>query len=310
MGEPRRYFVVSKDDVSTLHLLSLFTVYYISILTPMEVKISAAEVNKLRQMTGAGMMDCKKALVEANGDFDTAIEGLRKKGQKLANNRADREAKEGVCIALAAADGTKGIVVQLSCETDFVAKNADFVAFATMIAEAALAHFPADTEALLALPMDGETVGAKIVEQIGVIGEKIEVAQYARLESALVVPYIHTGNRAAVILGLSQAGNFAEAGRNLAMQVTAMRPVAVDKDGVDSTTIEKELDIARELARNEGKPEAMLDKIAQGRLQKFYAESTLMNQEYVRDPSMVVRAYLDGISKGLVVTAFTRVALG
>ena len=247
----------------------------------MEVKISAQDVNKLRQMTGAGMMDCKKALEEANGDFDAAIEILRKKGQKVAGKRADRDAKEGVCIALTSANRNNGILIRLSCETDFVAKNDGFVALATEFAQAALKHLPNNIDELNALPYGDITIAEKVAEQTGVIGEKIEISQYDKIVTAAgegqVIPYIHMGNRAAVIVALNQEGpNLVDAGKNVTMQIAAMQPVAVDKSSVPQSVIEKELEIAKEIARNEGKPEAMLDKIAQGRLSKFFQESTLL----------------------------------
>ena len=214
-------------------------------------------------MTGAGMMDCKKALAEADGDFDKAIEILRKKGQKLSAKRADREAKEGVVLALTNDDRTKGVIVKLSCETDFVAKNEDFVNLTKSFAEIALKEFPADREALLAADYNGMSIQDKVTEQIGVIGEKIDLAEYASLESDMVAPYIHMGNKAAVLVGLNQASNDVyEAGRDVAMQVAAMHPIAVDSDGVDATVVQKEIEIGMEQARAEGKPEAMLEKIA------------------------------------------------
>ncbi len=277
----------------------------------MEVKISAKDVMKLRQMTGAGMMDCKKALVEAEGDFDKAIENLRKKGQKLSAKRADRDAKEGVVIAKVSGDSKKGVVVRLSCETDFVAKNEDFVNFTKEIADLALANFPETKDALLGLDFNGMALGDKITEQIGVIGEKLEIADYQSLEAEQVVSYIHMGNKAGVIVGLSKGGDpAAEAGRNVAMQVAAMKPIALDKDDVDSAVVEKEIEIGKELARNEGKPEAILEKIAMGRLNKFYKENTLLNQAYVKDNKMSIKDYLNGVENGLTVTAFKHIALG
>ncbi len=281
-----------------------------------EVKITAADVNKLRQTTGAGMMDCKKALVEAEGDFDAAIDYLRKKGQKVAANRADREAKEGVCLALTSHNRNSGIVFKLDCETDFVAKNDSFVALANEVGAILLKNLPNSDEEAMALSFNGTmTVGEKLIEQTGVIGEKIEVSGYSKIVTAAgegqVLAYIHMGNRAAVIAALNLEGpEFIEAGRSAAMQVAAMRPVAVDKDGVNAAMIEKEIEIGKELARQEGKPEAMLDRIAQGRLEKFYKESTLLNQQFVKDGSMTVAAYLKTLHKDLTVTAFKHVALG
>jgi len=278
----------------------------------MSVEISASAVKQLRDITGAGMMDCKAALIEANGDFDGAIEVLRKKGQKLSLKRADREAKEGVVIAQVSADGKKGIVVKLSSETDFVAKNEDFIALAKKFADIALSNFPATKEELLALPFEGITVGEKVTEQVGVIGEKIELADYERLEAEQVVAYIHSGYRAGVIVGLNKASDAAAAaGKDVAMQVAAMKPVAVDKDGVNADIIAKEIEIGKEVARAEGKPEEMLEKIALGKLNKFYQENTLLNQSFVKgDGKQSVRDYLASIDKDLTVTGFKHVALG
>lgn len=263
-------------------------------------------------MTGAGMMDCKKALTESNGDFDAAVDFLRKKGQKVSASRSDREAKEGAVIAKTSADNKAGVIVQLSCETDFVAKNEDFVAFAHKLADLALANKAASVDALKALTMDGLTVADKLTEQIGKIGEKIDVANYAFLEGENIVPYIHAGNRLGVLVVLNNArseANFA-AGKDAAMQIAAMNPLALDKDDVDPSTISREIEIGKEQARAEGKPEAMLEKIAQGKLGKFYKESTLLNQEFVKDGSKTVAQMLDGAEKGLTVKAFKRIALG
>jgi elongation factor Ts len=276
------------------------------------MKISAKDVKALRDQTGAGMMDCKKALVEANGDINGAIEYLRKKGQKMTEKRADRDAKEGVVVALTSDDNKKGIIVRIGCETDFVAKNDDFVNFAKSVAELALNEFPASKEALLDVEMDGQKLSEKLVERTGVIGEKIELAAYERLEAEQVVPYIHMGHKAGVIVGFNQSNDqLAEAGRNVAMQIAAMKPIAVDKDGVDETTIQKEIEIGMDQARQEGKPEAMLEKIAQGKLGKFYKEKTLLNQEYVKaEKKENVKQYIQKIDKDLTVTDFKHVTLG
>ncbi len=275
------------------------------------MSITAAEVKKLRDHTGAGMMDCKKALKEANGDFDKAIEVLRKKGQKLSAKRADRAAKEGVVMAVVSDDNSRGVVIRLSCETDFVAKNDDFVEFAREIAERALNEFPNSKEELLKLKFGDITIGEKITEQVGVIGEKIELADYERLESEQVVSYIHMGYKAGVILGLNQSGEKAgKAGRDVAMQVAAMRPVAVSKDDVTQDIIDKELEIGREIALKEGKPENIVDKIAQGKLNKFFKENTLLHQAYVKDSSMSVEKYLQTVSPELTVTGFKHIELG
>jgi elongation factor Ts len=276
-----------------------------------EYTISATDVKNLREQTGAGMMDCKKALAEANGDFDKAIEVLRLQGQKLSLKRADREAKEGVVLALVNADATKGVVVRVSCETDFVAKNEDFVTFTRHIANVALENFPADREALLALPFDATTsIGEKVTEHTGVVGEKIELADYARIEAPMVTSYIHMGNRAGVIVGLNKAGDFVEAGKDVAMQIAAMKPIAVDENGVSADVIEKEIEIGKELARQEGKPEEMLEKIAQGKLNKFYKENTLLPQAFVKDNKLSVGEYLKTFDKELTVTDFKHIKLG
>ena len=262
------------------------------------------------------MMDCKKALEEAGGDFDKAVEVLRKQGQKLSLKRADREAKEGAVIALTSANRNNGILIRLGCETDFVAKNEDFVNFAKQLAEIALKNMPSNLEAFLALPFsDGVSVAEKIAEQTGVTGEKMELSHYSKIETAggegQVLPYIHMGNRAGVIVALNLEGpDYIEAGKNIAMQIAAMRPVAVDKDGVSAELIEKEIEIGKEQARAEGKPEAMLEKIAMGKLTKFYQESTLLNQAYVKDSKMTVAQYLQSLHKDLTVTAFKHIELG
>lgn len=278
----------------------------------MSANISAADVKKLRDMTGAGMMDCKQALTEAEGDFEKAIEVLRKKGEKLSVKRADREATEGVVLALVSEDRQRGIIVKLSCETDFVAKNEDFVALTRKFGEIALSNFPATREDLLQLPFEGGlTIDAKVKEQIGVIGEKIELADYAKVEAAQVCPYIHMGNKAAVLVGLNLAdAAYFDAGRDVAMQAAAMNPVALDKDDVDPSVIQKEIEIGKEVARNEGKPEEMLEKIALGKLNKFYKESTLLNQDFVKDSKVTVAGYLKSIHKDLTVTSFKHVKLG
>ncbi len=273
--------------------------------------ITASDVNKLRTMTGAGMMDCKKALQETNGDFEAAVDFLRKKGAKISANRADRDAKEGAIIAKVSENKNFGVILQLSCETDFVAKNEDFVAFAHKLADAALANKAASVDALKALTMDGGLIADKIIEQVGKIGEKIDVVRYEVMEGNNLVPYIHAGNRIGVLVALNNAANEANfvAGKDVAMQIAALNPVALDKGDVDASVIEREMAIGMEQARAEGKPENMLEKIAQGKLGKFYKESTLLNQEFVKDSSKTIAQMLDGIEKGLTVTAFKRVSL-
>ncbi len=274
--------------------------------------ITAKDVNKLRQMTGAGMMDCKKALVEADGDFEKAIELLRKKGQKVSANRADRETTEGVVITRTSSDHSKGIAIALTCETDFVAKNDDFVGLANKAADLAFENNPADTEALLALSVGDITLGERITETTGKIGEKITISFYENLEGEAVVPYIHSNGKLAVMVVLKNVNgaDVEEAGKDVAMQIAAMNPVAVDKDGVDSAVIEKEIEIGKEQARQEGKPEQILEKIAQGKLQKFFKENTLLSQSFVKDNSMTIQQYLDSVSKGLTVADFKRISIG
>jgi len=275
------------------------------------VQISAADVNKLRQQTGAGMMDCKKALTESNGDFEAAIDYLRKKGAKVAASRQDRDSNEGVVIAKTTADGKKGIVVEVNCETDFVAKNADFVSFANAIADKAIATQPANLEELLAQELDGAKISDLIIDQTGKIGEKIGVSKFEVVEADKVVAYIHGNYRLGVLVGFNQSGaGLDEAGKDVAMQIAAMSPVGVDKGDVDTRIIERETEIAKEQIRAEGKPEEMVEKIAAGKLNKFYKEQTLLNQEFVKDGSKDVRKFLDEVSKGLTVTAFKRVVLG
>lgn len=274
--------------------------------------ISAADVKKLRDMTGSGMMDCKKALTEAEGDFDKAIEVLRKRGEKVAAKRGDRDANEGVIIAQTNDANDYGVIIRISCETDFVSKNDDFVAFAQKIADIALANKPADRAALMGLTMEGDlTVQDKVTELVGRINEKIDVTMYEQLAGAVVAPYIHSGYRAGVLVSLSANSDATfEAGRNVAMQVAAMSPVALDKDGVDQSIIEKEVEIGKDLARQEGKPEAIIEKIALGKLNKFFKENTLVNQAYVKGSSNEnVAQYLNSVEKGLKAEAFKHVTL-
>jgi elongation factor Ts len=278
----------------------------------MSVKISASDVKRLRDETGAGMMDCKKALEEANGDFDGAIEYLRKLGQKLNDKRADRETLEGVVIALTSADNTKGIVIRIGCETDFVAKNEDFTNFVKNIANVALNEFPADKEALLNLKLSDISVGEALIEKTGVIGEKIELNSYSRIEAGYVIPYIHMGNKAGVAVGFNKnVAGLDATGKDIAMQIAAMHPIAVDKDQVDASVVEKEIEIAKEIARNEGKPEDLLEKIAMGKLNAFYKERTLLNQEFVKaNNKETVKQILQGLDKDLTVSGFVHFALG
>jgi elongation factor Ts len=271
--------------------------------------ITAQDVNKLRKMTGAGMMDCKKALTEANGDFDAAVDIIRKRGQVIASKRADREATEGAVLSRVDATGKYGALIVLNCETDFVAKNEGFVALANSILDAAIASKPANLEALKALDLGGVSVADKVTEQSGVIGEKIDLSAFEAIEAESVAAYIHAGNKLATIVGFNQPSVDAQVGKDVAMQIAAMAPIAVDRNAVDQATIDHELEIGKDMARNEGKPEAMLDKIAQGRLNKFFKESTLMEQEFIKDSKKSIGQYLEGVSKGLAPVTFKRVSL-
>ncbi|HLU88334.1 MAG TPA: translation elongation factor Ts [Cyclobacteriaceae bacterium] len=274
--------------------------------------ISAQEVNKLRQMTGAGMMDCKKALTEAGGDFDLAVDLLRKKGQKVSASRADRETKEGLVVTQVNEEGKEGIILSLTCETDFVAKNEEFGTFANAVLNLAIKHNAQSIEDVHAIPYEDITVGEKIVEMTGKIGEKIAVNHFAKVKGEHVVDYIHSNGKLGVLVALSnsQGADVAEAGKDVAMQIAAMNPVALDKDGVDSSVVEREIEIGKEQARAEGKPEEMLEKIALGKLNKFYKENTLLSQTFVKDNSKSIAQYLDGVSKGLTVSDFKRISIG
>lgn len=273
------------------------------------VKITAAEVNKLRKTTGAGMMDCKNALVEAEGDFEKAIEILRKKGQKVAAKRADRESSEGAAIARVNDDKTNGVIISLNCETDFVAKNESFVSLANDLAELALGFD--SKEDLLAANYNGITVQEKLTEQTGVIGEKIEIGGFKKLSAPFVGSYIHAGNKIATLVGLSAAVDGAEvAAKDVAMQAAAMNPIALDEKDVEQSVIEKEIEIAKDQLRQEGKPEAMLDNIAKGKLNRFFKDNTLVNQAFIKDSKQTVEQYVKSVDSNLEVTGFQRVALG
>jgi len=274
--------------------------------------ISAQDVNKLRQMTGAGMMDCKKALTEAEGDFEKAIEILRKKGQKVSASRSDREAKEGTVFVKVSDDKKEAVLIALNCETDFVAKNEEFQNLGKLITETAFAQKPASKDALLALAAGGLTLNDKIVELIGKIGEKIEVSEFVHMKGEAVVPYIHGGSKLGVLVSLKgvNGADVSDAGKDVGMQIAAMNPVAVDEKSVDKSVIEKELEIAKAQILAEGKPENMVEKIAQGKLQKFFKENTLLHQAFVKDNGKTVAQYLDSITKGLTVAEFRRVSIG
>jgi elongation factor Ts len=275
--------------------------------------ITAADVNKLRKQTGSGMMDCKKALVEANGDFEAAIDILRKKGQKVAANRGDRDAKEGLVIAKTANGGKKAVLVVVNCETDFVAQNDDFNKFATTILDVAIEKSPASLEELLTLSFGSEnlSIADKVIEQTGVIGEKIEVSAYEVVEAETTIAYNHPGNKLASVVGFNKSGDkVQEVGKQIAMQIAAMNPLAVDENGVDQAIIEKELALGKEMALAEGKPEAMVDKIAEGKVKKFLKENTLLNQESITDNKKNIAQILKETENDLSVTEFKRIMLG
>jgi len=274
--------------------------------------ITAKQVNELRQITGAGMMDCKKALTEANGDIEAAIDILRKKGQKVAAKREDREAAEGKVFIKISDDTKEGVGFALKCETDFVAKNDDFVKLGEQIADLAFAEKPANTEALHTLQLGDQSVKDTITEMIGRIGEKIEISGYTHTTGETVVPYIHGDGKIGVLVTLANTGDVdvTDAGKDIAMQIAAMKPIAVDESGVPEDLVEREKQVGLDKAREEGKPEHILEKIADGFVKKFYQENTLLNQAFVKDNKQTVKQYLNGINKGLTVTAFSRISIG
>ncbi len=274
--------------------------------------ISAQDVNKLRTMTGAGMMDCKKALTEAEGDFDKAIEILRKKGQKVSASRSDRDAKEGSVFVRVSDDKKEAVLIALNCETDFVAKNEEFQSLGNLITEIAFAKKPADKEALLAEQIGGLTLNDKITELVGKIGEKLEVSSFIHMKGEAIIPYIHAGNKLGVLVSLKGVNgkDVTDAGKDVGMQIAAMNPVSVSESDIDKSLVEKEMEIAKAQILAEGKPAHMVDKIAQGKLNKFYKESTLLPQVFVKDSSKTVAQYLDSVTKGLTVVEFKRVAIG
>jgi len=273
-------------------------------------KITAAEVNKLRKQTGAGMMDCKNALVENDGDFEKAIDYLRKKGQKVAAKRSDRDATEGVVLAKTNADNTFASVLMLNCETDFVAINEDFIAFTRSILDAAVEHKAKSLEELKAIEIDGRSIEDLLTDQIGKIGEKIQIGEYGSLEGAYVNFYIHAGNKIATAVELSKnVEGVAETSKDVAMQVAAMNPVALDKNSIPQETIDRELEIAKDVIRQEGKPEHMIEKISMGKLNKFFKENTLTSQAFIKDSKINVETYVKQTDKDLVVSNFLRFAL-
>ena len=273
--------------------------------------ITAADVNKLRQQTGAGMMDCKNALTESNGDFETAIDILRKKGQKIAAKRGENEAKEGLIFSQASADGKNGVMMALNCETDFVAMNDNFRAFMQSLVDVALKHLPNTIEELKALPYNDKlSVEEKITEHVGVVGEKLDLSKYSKISAEQVSAYNHPGNQLATLVGLTVNTAAAEdAGKQVAMQIAAMNPLALNKEGIDQNTIDRELEIGKELAIQEGKPAEMAEKISQGRLNKFFQENTLLSQQFVRDNKVTVEEFLNSAEKGLTVSSFERFAM-
>jgi elongation factor Ts len=271
--------------------------------------ITTADVAKLRRVTLAGMMDCKKALEEADGNFDKAIEIIRKKGQAVANKRADKEATEGVVLSRVTANGKQGAMIVLNSETDFVAKNADFLGLANKILDIALTSNPSDLKELKSLAMDGVTVGEKVIQYVGIIGEKLDLSFFDKIEATHVQAYIHPGNRLATLVGFTKAGLDIQVYKDIAMQVAAMNPIAVDKDDVAPSVIAQEIEIGKEQARRDGKPEEMLEKIAQGKLGKFFKENTLLNQDFVKNNKQTIGQYLKSVDKELTVTAFKRFTL-
>ena len=273
------------------------------------MSFTTADVVKLRKTTGAGMMDCKNALKDAGGDFDKALEIIREKGKLVANKRADREAAEGAVLAKVTEDKSFGALIVLNCETDFVAKNEDFVAFTGSILDLALKNRPENHEQLLELDLNGRTVKKQITEQTGIIGEKLELSFYAKIDAETVVPYIHPGNKLATIVGFNKKGVEEQVTKDVAMQVAAMAPLAIDKDAVPQKEVDKELEFAKEKYRKEGKPEEMLDKIAQGSLNKWFKDVTLVNQAFIKDGKITVKDYLEQNDKDLRVTAFERYSL-
>jgi len=272
------------------------------------MSITAADVNKLRKQTGAGMMDCKNALVEANGDFDNAIQILRKKGQKVAAKRGDRETTEGVVLCKTTNDGKTGVIVRLNCETDFVAKNDSFVEFATKIADVALTNNVSSLDELKTMSFGEMTIAEKIIEQTGVIGEKIDLSAYDRIQSETVFGYNHPGNSVAALVGLNKEGKGDQA-KDVAMQVAAMSPIAVNREGISQDVIDKEIELGKEMAIKEGKPAEMAEKIAMGRLNKFFKEVTLLDQQYIKDNKKSIKQFLEESESGLTVTEFKKFSL-
>ena len=271
--------------------------------------ISAKEVNELRKMTGAGMMDCKKALTEAEGDMEKAVELLRKKGQKVSASRQDRSTSEGVVFAKVNAAGNEGFAITLQCETDFVAKNDDFQAIGNKIADAAGANSVSTVEEVMSLDIDGQSVADLLTENMGKIGEKLEIGAFAKVSGEKVVPYIHAGSKLAVLIAINGGSDAEMIGKDLAMQIAAMNPLAIDKNGVSQEVLDKEKALGREMALAEGKPENIVDKIAEGKVNRFLKDNTLLGQAFVKDGSMTVEKYLEANGKA-VVADFKRISIG
>lgn len=274
--------------------------------------ITAQDVNKLRQMTGAGMMDCKKALTEANGDFEAAIDLLRKKGQKVSASRADRETTEGSVFIKTSDDNTEAVLITFTCETDFVAKNDEFIGLGNAIVDSAFETKADNVATLMNNKIENFTIAEKITELVGKIGEKLEVSNLVRVSGEAVVPYIHAGSKLGVLVELksTNGADVTAAGKDIGMQIAAMNPVSVSEDDIDETIKKKEYEIGKEQAIAEGKPEKIIDKIAQGKLQKFFKDNTLLNQQFVKDNSLTVAKYLNTVTNGLTVASFKRVVIG
>lgn len=278
----------------------------------MGVNISAKEVNELRKKTGSGMMDCKKALVEAEGDFQKAIDILRKKGQKVSVARSNRETSEGVVLCKLNSDESQASILSFTCETDFVAKNEDFQSLAQDIMEVAFENNLESIDEVLASEINGSTIEQLILEMVGKIGEKIKILDFQIMSGEKIVPYIHAGSKLGVLVSLNNTANtdYVTAGKDIAMQIAAMNPIALDRNQVDQSVVEKEIEIGKEQARKEGKPEQIIEKIAQGKLQKFFKENTLLSQSFVKDNSLTIKSYLATFSPELSIESFIRISIG
>ena len=278
----------------------------------MGVNISAKDVNELRKKTGSGMMDCKKALVEAEGNFQKAIDILRKKGQKVSAARSNRETSEGLVLCKLNSDESQASILSFTCETDFVAKNEDFQSLAQDIMEVAFENNLESIDEVLASEINGSTIEQLILEMVGKIGEKIKISNFQIISGEKIVPYIHAGSKLGVLVSLNNTANtdYVTAGKDIAMQIAAMNPIALDRDQVDQSVVEKEIEIGKEQARKEGKPEQIIEKIAQGKLQKFFKENTLLNQSFVKDNSLTIKSYLATFYPELSIESFIRISIG